>query len=293
MSVYKREPKSASSNLRTQQALSAKSYAVMALVALLLGVGLLVYYIHEMPQLDTGARNQVYYVVLFPSAIACAAALFGAIRSYAILRTTQLGATIELGGPVVLFALILWGAYKLVPSGADTFDLTIRAHSDDGATPLITSGQVMLELGADSKTASFSPKGEADFKAIPAQFMGRVVRLFPQVEGYEEQPILQKIEANFIDISLKRHTAIAFGGSVQDENRNPLPGVDVMSPDCDQQALTNEKGAFAFKLHPSPDRTCRFIFRKMGYETYDTKLRVDESLDHSFLLRRRSDAHSE
>lgn len=111
-----------------KEPLSVTGYGLMALIALLVGIGLLVYYVREVPHLEPSVRNQVYYVVLFPSAIACAVALFGAVRSYARLTARQPGVALELGGPVVLFVLILWGGFKLVPPSADSFSDNSRAQ---------------------------------------------------------------------------------------------------------------------------------------------------------------------
>src|SRR6266853_6497144 len=131
MKASKQEP--------AQQPLSAKVYAWMALVAAVLGVFLLFFYIYLVPRLiQGGIQKQVFYILLFPWGLCCAMALFGAMRSYARLTSNQLGWALELGGPVVLFCLVVVGGFKLIPT-VDTFDLTVHAHSKD--EPIISSGK--------------------------------------------------------------------------------------------------------------------------------------------------------
>jgi hypothetical protein len=261
----------------------------MALVALLIGIGLLVFYVEEVPKLPPGARNQVYYVVLFPSAIACAVALFGAMHSYARLTAKHPGAALQLGGPVVLFVLILWGGFRLVPPPADTLDLTVRAHSADGSVPVIKSGSVILELDNNRVTKSLAPEGEADFKGIPAKFLGTTIRIRPQVDGYEEKWLDYKVNGNSLDLSLERirpHT-LTYQGFVQDEQGNPLSGVQVTSPDCDQQASTNVKGTFTFQISVTPETRCHLVFAKDGYTPYNTDVVMHGETNDRFLLRRK------
>jgi hypothetical protein len=267
------------------QPMSAVAYAAMALIAMAIGFGLLVLFVYEAPRLDPATRSQVFYIVLLPSATACAAALFGAMRGYARLTHRHFGVKTELSGPVVLFVLVVWGGHKLVPAVADSFDLTVRAHAADGSVARITSGMVLLELGRESRKASFDSDGDADFKAIPQRFMGTGVTLLPKVDGYQTASIQTSIHGPTLEISLERPGPIVFRGSVEDEDANPLPGVDVMSPDCDQQGKTNERGVFVFRI-PSEGRTqCRFVFRKLGFATYSTDLSLDAS-DHKFALQR-------
>lgn len=263
-----------------QKALSATAYGVMALVALIAGAALLVYYVWEVPHLEASVRNQVYYVVLFPSAVASALALFGALRSYGRLTARQPGFGIELGGPAVLFAMILWGGIKLVPQAADTVDLTVRAHSTDGADPLIALGAVTLELDRNV-TESFRPSGEAEFK-IPSKYMGKTVRILPRVEGYEQKWQEVRIVNNALDLALQPSGPIAFQGFVHDEEGKPIPDVTVVSPNCGQSVQTNNRGMFA--VRGNKGAFCHLVFSKSDFLPYNTDIAIDGSQDQKFEL---------
>src|SRR5436305_1974877 len=137
----KRRPRKASSNPENDQPLSAGSYAIVALVSGLIGIGLLVFYVREVPALaQSENENKTFYILLFPWALACSSFLFGTMRSYARYSHKKLGSALEVSGPAVLFFLVLIGGFKLVPQPPEFFDLTVRAHSADGVDPVITSG---------------------------------------------------------------------------------------------------------------------------------------------------------
>src|SRR6478735_12272429 len=92
------------------QPLSAMSYVIIALVGLILAAGFTVFYIYKVPELiKSGVEGKIFYLLLIPWALASAAFLFGAMKSYASLSYKQLPNLLELGGPVVLFCLVLVG----------------------------------------------------------------------------------------------------------------------------------------------------------------------------------------
>ena len=184
------------------QPLSGRAYGLITLIGLICGVGLLFFYVYQVPRLvESSAQNQVYYLLLIPWALSCSAFLFGAMRSFARFTHKRIGSALELGGPVVLFCLVVAGGFKLVPSSAETFDLAVRARSKD--SPLITSGQITLDLPGLPR-ASISPDGEANFKGLSARFKGSRIRILPQVEGYEKQWQSFKLTGGVVDLSLVR-----------------------------------------------------------------------------------------
>jgi hypothetical protein len=187
------------------QPLSAASYAIIALLGLIFAAGFTLFYIYQVPRLvESGAQGQVFYVLLIPWALSCAAFLFGAMKSYARFTYKHLGNFLELGGPVVLFCLVLVGGFKLVPPAPESFDLTVRAHSADERDPIITSGKITIDLDNDRRTASLGANGEADFKGIPPKFRGATLKVLPQVDGYEEQWQRHKLKTNVLDLPLVR-----------------------------------------------------------------------------------------
>lgn len=185
--------------------LSATSYVIIAALGLVFALGFTLFYVYEVPRLVAGgAQGQIFYLLLLPWALSCAAFLFGAMRSYARFTYRHLGSFLELGGPVVLFFLVVLGGFKLVPPAAETFDLTVRVHSTDERDPIITSGQVTLDLDNDRRTAVIGASGEVDFKGIPSKFRGASVKVLPQVEGYERRWQEDELKTDVLDLSLPR-----------------------------------------------------------------------------------------
>ena len=97
---------------------------MIALVGFLFAIAFTFFYVYQVPKLvEGGAQGQIFYLLLIPWALSSAAFLFGAMRSFANFTHRRLGGFLELGGPVVLFCLVLVGGFKLVPPPPETFDL--------------------------------------------------------------------------------------------------------------------------------------------------------------------------
>ena len=177
--------KSRSSAGASKEPGAARNYIVVALLGLIFSAAFTVFYVDRVPQLvQSGIQEQVFYLLLIPWALASAAFLFGAVKSYARLTHKHSGTSLELGGPVVLFCLVLVGGFKLVSFTPDTFDLAVRAHSKD--VPLINFGQITLDLPG-LPHATIGRDGEANFKGISVKFKGRPIRVLAQIDGYAEK----------------------------------------------------------------------------------------------------------
>lgn len=246
------------------QPLSAGTYAIIAFVGLVLGLGLLVFYVYQVPRLvETSSQSQVYYLLLIPWALACAAFLFGAMRSYGRFTHKHLGNALELGGPVVLFALVLVGGFKLVPAAPATFDLTVRPHGADNADPVINHGKVTIELDTVRRTEAIDSAGEANFKGIPPRFKGATVRVLPKVEGYEEKWQRHKLSGDVLNLPLIRvaEPVTLLTGSIIPP---PAEGVEI-------RIMVEGQGAAA-----SPDKFGRFELPVKGKDGDRVRLEIWE-----------------
>jgi hypothetical protein len=254
-----------------RQPLSAKGYVIIALVGLVCAAAFTLLYVYRINQLVAGGvQGQVFYLLLIPWALSCAAFLFGAMKSYARFTHKHLGNTLELGGPVVLFCLVLVGGFKLVPSAPDTFDLTVRAHSADQRDPVITSGKITIDLDNDRRTALLDANGEADFKGIPPKFRNSTLKVLPQVEGYEEQWQEPQLESNVLNLPLVRGSApvVVLTGTV-----TPLPGAEsaikIFVDGQDATAATDDLGRFKLKVNGKAGDRVRVKVYANGMSVYD------------------------
>lgn len=256
----------------TAQPLSATAYALIALAGLVMALGFTFFYVHEVPRLvQSGTQGQVFYLLLLPWALSCAAFLFGVMRSYASLTYKDLGNFLELGGPVVLFCLVLVGGHKLVPSTPETFDLTVRAHSADGGDPIITSGKITIDFGTNRTEVVIDAKGEANFKGVPARFRDSALKVWPQVDGYEEKPQYRKPEGQVLDLALERTQPVTvLIGSIV-----PPPGlgkiIRIVVDGQEGEASPDELGRFKLTVNRKVGDMIRlkaYSGKKLVYDDY-------------------------
>jgi hypothetical protein len=234
------------------QPLSAKAYALIAAAGLMLSVGFTLFFIFYVPRLvENSMQDRVFYVLLIPWALASSAFLFGAMQSYARSTSRKFGHTVELGGPVVLFALVLIGGFRLVPKGVDSFDLTVRAHAADGSVPLITEGLVTLELGNATPSERIGPNGEANFKGLSARFKGSNVKVLATVKGFRDEWQELKLTGDVLDIQLMRVSIPV----------SQLSGTIAPAPRPEDQILIYVEGR---PESISPDRLGRFSVTVRG-----------------------------
>lgn len=185
-----------------KQPLSAMAYVVIVLVGLFIAFGATFSYIHFLPKLvESTAQGQVFYLLLISWALVCSGFYFGVMRTYAWLTYKHMGSVLEVGGPLVVGILVVIGGFWLPPAPPETFDLAVRAFSAD--VPLITSGQVTLDLPG-LPHATIGPDGEANFKGLSAKWRGKLIRVLPKVDGFEDNWLTPTIDRNILTVELVR-----------------------------------------------------------------------------------------
>src|ERR1019366_7332198 len=112
-------------------------YAVVSLVSFLLFLVLLFLLVLKAETLVAlGLTGNLFYVVLVPLGLSAAAFLFGVLRSYARYKGQHFGGVLVLGGPVVVFVLVVLGGFKLVPNPTQ-LRLTAYVHGPAGRQDLV------------------------------------------------------------------------------------------------------------------------------------------------------------
>ncbi len=253
-----------------RQPLSPIAYATIALVAAIVGIGLLLVYVYEVPRLiEGGITNQVFYVLLIPWGLTCAVCLFGAMRSYARFTNKQLG-TLTMGGPVVVFCLVVWGGFTLIPQ-VESFDLTVRLHEVDGRGKLLTAGKVIVDLDSDRRTGEIDSKGEANFKEIPQKFWGTQIKIHPQVEGYEETsiPVTVKSKSRTIDLGLKREQPLSMLRGTIVPPPGPKKQIKLFVDGAKGEGQADDLGRFEFSVKGKEGEVIRLKVYADGQVVYD------------------------
>jgi carboxypeptidase family protein len=233
--------------------------AGLLLVVLLLGNARLL--------VSLGLEGRFYYLVLLPLGLAVTGFLFGALRSFALYRGKQLGGALELGGPIVGFALVVIGGF-LLPLPASNFPLTVYVHGPAGRQDLALRGQgaVLLDLGGDRRSAAIGDKGQAFFPEIPANFRGRNVNVALDASGYERTDSNQlQLDGTSAYLEVRRKPS-HIRGNVLDPAGKPLAGATVSLAGI--STTSGEQGQFDLTL--SSDRIDERMVMRIAADGYQT-----------------------
>ncbi len=270
-----------------RQPLSPLHYAIISLIAFVAGSGLLWLYLSKADDLIAqGIGGKVFYILLIPLGFSTAAFLFGAMRSYATYTGNALGGMLELGGPVVIFVLVVIGGFKLVPDTAP-FPLTVYVHGSKGHQDILlrNQGEVMIDLGHDRRIEKIGEKGMAYFPAIPAEFRNQEVPIRVDAEGFEDvAPNARYIltgKSMYVEIQRNDDLAIVFG-TVRDE-KIFLSGVRISIGDLD--VTTDEHGRFRLEIPPDKQKTRqRLTAFKAGYQIWESSVRPETGQEVKIIL---------
>lgn len=220
-------------------------YAILSLGSFLLFLLLLTLLLWNAERLVAlGLTGNLYYLVLVPLGLSAAAFLFGALRSYATYRGKQFGGVLELGGPVVLFLLVVILGFWL-PKPASNFPLTVYVHGPAGPQDLLLrgNGYIMLDIGGERKKRAIGNDGEVVFSEIPASFRGQEVPLALDADGYELVDPHQRVHLTKSSVYVEvRKKPGRISGYVHDDSGKPLAAVSIAVAAL--TASTNEHGYF-------------------------------------------------
>jgi hypothetical protein len=244
-------------------------YALLSLVsfiAALLLIGLLLGNASLLVSL--GLEGRFYYLALLPLALAVTGFLFGALRSFALYRGRHGAGALELGGPIVGFALVMIGGF-ILPPPATNFPLTVYVHGPAGPQdlPLRNQGEVLLDLGGDRRRQPIGDAGEALFLEIPPSFRGQninVALLAPDHERASRGPVALKGQSLYLSV---RRKAVPIAGETVDESGRPIARARVSVAGI--STISDGNGRFSLVV-PSEQAQDELILRvdAEGYEAW-------------------------
>ena len=225
-------------------------YALIALASFLCGIGVLGLMLWKAEALKKlGLIGNLYYIVLFPLGLCAAVFLFGVVRSFARYKGEQYGGTLELGGPIVAFVLVVGGGFLLPKPPPSTFPLTVYVHGEADRNDLVlrNSGRVFVDLDGDRQSRSIGENGEAYFPGIPDRFRGQEVPIWVDAKGFESTVANQKarIDGSSLYLPVRRKSGHIFG-RVQDQNGNPIANADLAVAGLSQHS--DASGHFEFVI---------------------------------------------
>lgn len=226
-----------------------QNFALLSLCCFLAGVLLLWVLVAKAELLvRLGLEGKLYYLVLLLLGLAVAGFLFGVLQSFALYRGKALGGVLELGGPVVVFCLVVLGGFLLVPP-PESFSVTVFVHGEDGVqdVPLRGEGSVVLDLGPDRRREAIGGKGEAHFSGIPASFRGQEVPVWLEAEGFVpiDSNAMHRLDGASLYLAVRRQ-AVVLRGRVQDPEGRPVSGASLHLRELSTTSATS--GSFSFEI---------------------------------------------
>ncbi len=196
-----------------------------------------------------GLAGNLNYIVLLPLGLAVAGFLFGVFRSYSRYTGKQIGGNLELGGPIVGFALVVIGGFYLPKPAPESFDVTVLVRGQKGSHDLVlrNSGTVWMTLGSDRRNEKVGDKGQADFKNVPARFRGQGVPISVEADGLEpvNADATYRIDSGSVSMVLRRQD-VRLSGRVQDGDGNPVTNASVRAAGLETKV--DAGGRFVFTL---------------------------------------------
>jgi hypothetical protein len=247
-------------------------YAWISLVAFLSCLALLLLLVLNAEKLTSFSLvERIYYLVLVVMGLAAAVFLFGVLPSTAAYEGQLLGGKLRLGGAIVGAALVVVGGYFFAPS-SPTFPLTVYVHGQGGPHDIVlrNSGNVVLELGPETKKAQIGENGEAYFPAIPVNFRGQPVPAWIEADTYEsvDPKMNHRLDGSVLHLEIKRKMSqYQLAGTISDEAGNPLSGVRVALPAYHLDNETNQDGRFELRVIATSQQIVDLTAQKAGYQT--------------------------
>ena len=205
--------------------LSSKDWVIISGIGFILSFAffLLLFFIPGLNQVFIRLQGLVFYIILIPFALLCAGFLFGALRSYAKASGKNIHGTLKLGGPVVVFVIVLWGGlqYHTVIATNDYFICTIQFYSDDEEKQLLTGGSARINTSGIPPVPLKFENGYLTVQ-LPNEVIEKKLEIIPDVQGYSSKPLFYSIpEDKVLRVYLKpkKYRSIVYGHVYDGDNK--------------------------------------------------------------------------
>lgn len=198
---------------------------------------------------------QMYFFLLVFAALIASGFLFGALKAHAKYSGQLHNGTLELGGPAVIFCLIIYFGLKLKPE-ADSFDVKFIVFGDESKNELVNGG--LLKVLFNKPDSARIENGVVTFNEQPATLLGKSITVTPTVAGYyrQSQRITIPVDGRTpIELHLKKHAdSLTISGLVVDMQGQPVPDVLIVLADGLYKTNADQLGNFSLTL-PIKDGT--------------------------------------
>ncbi|QEM12768.1 hypothetical protein [Mucilaginibacter rubeus] len=198
---------------------------------------------------------QVYFFLLIFAALIASGFLFGALKAHAKYSGQLHNGTLALGGPAVIFCLIIYFGLKLSPT-ADSFDIKFIVFADESKNELVDGG--VLKVLFNKPDSARVENGTVIFNDLPASLLGKRITVTPAVAGYyrQSQQVTIPLDGHTsIELHLKKKPdSLKVSGLVVDIQGQPVPDVLIVLADGQYKTNADQLGNFILIL-PIKDGT--------------------------------------
>lgn len=198
---------------------------------------------------------QVYFFLLVFVALIASGFLFGALKAHAKYSGKLFNGTLALGGPAVIFCLIIYFGLKLSPE-ADSFNIKFIVFGDESKNELVNGG--LLKVLFNKPDSARIENGVVTFTELPTNLLGKTISVTPAVIGFYRQSQQITIPADGrtpIELHLKKQTdSLTISGLVVDMQGQPVPNVLIVLANGLYKTSADQLGNFRFIL-PVKDGT--------------------------------------
>src|SRR6476469_7252477 len=190
-----------------------------------------------------------YFFLLVILALMAAGFLFGALRSHAKYSGKAYGGTLELSGPVVVLALIIFLGYKYRPT-PQSFNFTVNIFSATDTSEVIKTGSTELFFGNAHQTKNIS-EGQSVFSELPSDHKGKTITVIAHADGYttKREAVTIPLADAPVNIYLQKiPDSVSITGLVKDKKGTPIKNAELVFADGEFKTTSDKYGNFQIGL---------------------------------------------
>lgn len=224
-----------------------------------------------------------YYITLLIVAFGASLALFTIQKSFASFENTSQYGTLKLGGPVVVFFLVLIGGY-LLPQ--NSFDLTVNMYDDQKGA--ITSGTIILNLDDKKEERTLDNNGQVTFKKILSQYRNNKASIEPKIKNYPTKTIEVTIpdKDNVLNITLVKNTdSTLIHGSIIDRNNKLVKNALINFMGGKMKTITDASGSYSAYLPLADGNEASVLIIVNDSIVYNDRFNVSATGETNFYLK--------
>ena len=229
-----------------QKQISQLTWVILTAAGFILFVGIAAALIRFSNQAGN-IKPQIYYFLLVIVGLIASGFLFGALKSHAKYSGKVYNGTLELGGPTVLFIIVIYLGIKLA-SPATGFTLRFIVFGA-GKSELISKGTLKILFNKPDSAQILN--GSVNFTDVPAELQGKPVTVIPAAENYQTkaQDIIIPDNGSPVEIHLQpKADTIKISGLVINTGGQPVADALVNIANGLYSCKTDEFGNFKTTL---------------------------------------------